>query len=433
MQVPGLSLNEPMADEVQRLGGVDVHRLDDVDSNVSFVIESLYLAHHSSKQNYRPYLRLKGEIRDITPETKLPGSVNMVTYTPGHGPRADMFYEFDDDQVISLIQKGYFSPEFKAPDELVGSIMELPMKADFVVVAPSATDEAPIVYAEVASRRSIQTSFDDSLYDLEEQFTEPVYETDLDFTPDVEHAPSREGLFADHELDEPGLEQNEPQVEAANEVERSLRDLENAPVDEYVSAPDETSPDYLYESVVAPGVESDLGVEFEDKVDEPEQVEPAPVEESKRERMSLFGDDDFDDVDDEIGVAPIHVPVSNPLGTIESTGSDGLTQAERQALLEMFGDDEAEAEAEVEEKHEHEVEISDDSERAKKRAERQAALREQTETPVDYEPEHAEHEAVEHESAEHDAPEPVAQPEPVEHKPLYTPKHGKDGSRSYGD
>ncbi|MDW6057958.1 hypothetical protein SAZ11_07635 [Streptomyces sp. FXJ1.4098] len=137
MRTAGLTMNDVWAHRVLRERGVETYRLEGVTAELDVMVESLDLKHRGKEENYRPYLHMTGELRSVTPVKALPFGISQVTYSPGQGEKVDAFYEFNDQQLVALASKGYFTSGFAVPEQVTGIEWELPATADMLVLAPS--------------------------------------------------------------------------------------------------------------------------------------------------------------------------------------------------------------------------------------------------------------------------------------------------------
>jgi hypothetical protein len=146
-----------------------------LDAELGILVQSLDLKHKGKEENYRPYLHVTGELRSVTPGEVLPFGISQVTYSPGQGGRVDCFYEFDDDQLVALVAKGYFTNGFAIPGLLTNIEWELPAKVDMLVLAPSASGgegDVPVVFTQVHDIGSLEITRDTSGYDLADYFAD---------------------------------------------------------------------------------------------------------------------------------------------------------------------------------------------------------------------------------------------------------------------
>ncbi|MFK4087294.1 hypothetical protein ACI2LF_24515 [Kribbella sp. NPDC020789] len=180
MKIAGIPMNDIWAHRVLRERGVETTHTENGSADIVVLVESIALGHHDAGQNYRPYLHLNGELRSVRPHQRLPYGVDEVTFPVGGGEAVDVFYEFDDDQLAQLTQKGYFSPGFSLPEQVTGIEWELPATVDALVLAPAGipytstadAPDVPVVFVRVHNLGSLDVDLESSGYDLTEYFAE---------------------------------------------------------------------------------------------------------------------------------------------------------------------------------------------------------------------------------------------------------------------
>lgn len=175
MRTAGLTMNDVWAHRVLRERGVETHSVADTEAEIIVLVDSVELQHRSKEENYRPYLHMTGELRSVSLEQELPYGISEVTYSPGQGEKVDAFYEFDDEQLSELAQKGYFSSSFTVPEQISGIEWELPAKVDTLVLAPAGDQrdgDVPVVFTNVRDIAGLDIDAQSSGYDLAEYFAD---------------------------------------------------------------------------------------------------------------------------------------------------------------------------------------------------------------------------------------------------------------------
>ncbi|MDX3020147.1 hypothetical protein [Streptomyces acidiscabies] len=175
MRTAGLTMNDVWANRVLHERGVETYRLVGVAAELGVMVETLDLKHRGKAENYRPYLHMTGELRSVTPATALPFGISQVTYSPGQGEKVDAFYEFDDQQLVVLAGKGYFTRGFAVPERVTGIEWELPATADMLVLAPAEAQtegDAPVVFTQIHGIGGLEIDLESSGYDLAEYFAD---------------------------------------------------------------------------------------------------------------------------------------------------------------------------------------------------------------------------------------------------------------------
>lgn len=225
MRTAGLTMNDVWAHRVLRERGVETYRLEGVTAELGVMVESLDLKHRGKEENYRPYLHMTGELRSVTPAKALPFGISQVTYSPGQGEKVDAFYEFDDQQLVVLASKGYFTSGFAVPEQVTGIEWELPATADMLVLAPSGAqneDDTPVVFTQIHDIGGLEIDLESSGYDLADYFADhsrdgvPRAEAEVDARGLKARSDAINSLFTEDEL---GLDTEVKQVVGAPEPE----------------------------------------------------------------------------------------------------------------------------------------------------------------------------------------------------------------------
>lgn len=172
MKIAGLAMNDVWAHRVLRESGVSTARVEDTPGEITVLVDQADVLHHGAKRSFRPYLHLTGELRGVRPEEPLAHGVNEVTYPPDGGERVEAFYEFTNEQLTELVAKGYFSEEFRTPDDIIGIEWDMPAHIDAVVLAPTADEPHPVVFTGVRDIASLSIDEDSTQYDLAEFFAD---------------------------------------------------------------------------------------------------------------------------------------------------------------------------------------------------------------------------------------------------------------------
>ena len=109
VHVAGLGRSTGWAHRVLRSRGVPSTELPDQACMLHVHVETATLEHHGPDRSYRPYLYLTGELRAIVPDPEAedqpawPHGITAVTFAPATGETVCGFYEFDDEQLVSLV------------------------------------------------------------------------------------------------------------------------------------------------------------------------------------------------------------------------------------------------------------------------------------------------------------------------------------------
>ncbi|MFE4834444.1 hypothetical protein ACFRAU_07160 [Arthrobacter sp. NPDC056691] len=308
MRTAGLMMNDVWAHRVLHEQGVETHRLERLDAELGVLVQSLDLKHKGKEENYRPYLHVTGELRSVTPGEVLPFGISQVTYSPGQGGRVDCFYEFDDDQLVALIAKGYFTNGFAIPGQLTNIEWELPAKVDMLVLAPSGAGgegDVPVIFTQVHDIGSLEINRDTSGYDLADYFADRSEDTVVRTVAAVDdrglkaRSDAINSLFTDEELalgtvTTPAVGAvGVPAPSAAEGVSARLQQVEAeiaAEAEQFRAERERTegTPENLYRERVANSLQND-GEEFETRKPLPDPT----LDERKREVARRAADLDF--------------------------------------------------------------------------------------------------------------------------------------------
>lgn len=136
MRTAGLTMNDVWAHRVLREQDVTIWSLEGIDAEIDVLADAVDLNHRGPEENYRPYLHVIGSLRRITTEEPLPYGLTGVDFSDVHGERIHAFYEFSDEQLEMLVRKGFFTPGFRVPQQIIDIEWPLPAKVDVLVLAP---------------------------------------------------------------------------------------------------------------------------------------------------------------------------------------------------------------------------------------------------------------------------------------------------------
>ena len=274
MKTPGQTINSPFFGAIHEMPDDSHFNTEGVPCEGNIHASNVFLGANSwqDKENPgRPYMHIMGECRGL--KGMMPYGVTELTFEEGKGIPVDIFYEFTDDELSSMVKKGLFKPGFKCPEEMYTNVLEMPLICNFTAVAPQEGANVPILFADIANKQYIVTNSEDCGYTFGDYFKEAV-------VPEVED----EFLdFADVEIEDDLLEQPEDDkgeevianyepTEAEKEVakhygaiyERVVEDHLNKPVKHLKTVTPEIKPDKtLVKDVdkVADMMSEDKGVE----------------------------------------------------------------------------------------------------------------------------------------------------------------------------
>lgn len=356
MKIAPLKVTDPWYGKVVNNAKINATALNAVPIEGVVEMELVELLHGGPESNYRPYLHLRGEMVQVAPTVELPYGVTELPMRQGNGVAIDAFYDFNHEQLATLVTKGYFTEAFTVPEGLTQDQWVLPGAADFLVVAPVLADDAPIVFMSIHSQSNLALDEASSGYELAAYFPDVSAEAQAEAQADTA-APQRSAEVNDmfHDVE---FEQFQPIAEYVA-PEQSLQDArgtvpdgvfsrlvaeiiaEQPVVEEIVEEPSEEVEESaagsmwdLYMQKVAPSVERTLAGEVGLDDDEPEadaaadvdtEAEPAiEADEDLRSTTTPEGFIDFTADEPEVDL----VPLSQQL---EDSGADHEDAAARRA------------------------------------------------------------------------------------------------------
>lgn len=178
MKIAALKMTDPWASRVAADAQIESDALDAVPVETFVEMELVELLHGEVGENYRPYLHLRGELVEVKPSVDLPYGVTELSMTRGGGTTIDVFYDFNQDQLASLVSKGYFSSAFTVPTEMTAITWPLPAKADFLIVPPADFDQPPLVFMTVRDQSEMALTESTSGHELSQYFADVSSEVD---------------------------------------------------------------------------------------------------------------------------------------------------------------------------------------------------------------------------------------------------------------
>lgn len=180
MKIAPLSTEHAWLPRVLSRSNTWVERLADVPIDAVVRMEQVKVLNHGQSSNFRPFLHLSSVLEAVeAPTVELPYGIERLEYEKGTGPRIDAFYEFDNDQLTTLVRKGYFSGNFEVPHDMVGIQWALPAKAALIIVGPDKPDAPPLVFLDVDERSQLRFDTATSGYELAQYFPDYAPEEDL--------------------------------------------------------------------------------------------------------------------------------------------------------------------------------------------------------------------------------------------------------------
>lgn len=152
------------------------------EADIKVFVDTLYFTNHGPRSNYRPVLHVRGQLVGLVPYgyPEIAYGVTEVAFDremEGGNVTVDSFYEFTDEQLVALVQKGFFNEGFEPPNDLLNQIWELPAHYKGIVIAPRNEQEAPLAFLDVLDRDGLIIDAMTSGLDLVDYF--PDYLTEI--------------------------------------------------------------------------------------------------------------------------------------------------------------------------------------------------------------------------------------------------------------
>lgn len=174
MRTPGQTTDSPDFGAVRGISSQDREEVKDLPCYGDITVTNAYMAANSwyDRENPgRPYMHLVGECDSIRGD--MPYGVSELTFENTKGIPVDFIYEFTNDELANLVQKGLYNRGFACPDILYQSVMEMPITCDLTVVRPQMSGDIPIIFADIKNKEHILTNSEQSQYDITSYFEEP--------------------------------------------------------------------------------------------------------------------------------------------------------------------------------------------------------------------------------------------------------------------
>jgi hypothetical protein len=144
------------------------------EADIKVLVDTLYFTNHGARSNYRPVLHVRGRLVGLVPygSPEIAYGVTEVDFDQMDGgtTTVDAFYEFTDEQLVDLVQKGFFNEGFEPPNDLLNQIWMLPAHYEGVVIAPRNEQEAPLAFLDVIDRDGLVVDAVTSGLDLSDYF-----------------------------------------------------------------------------------------------------------------------------------------------------------------------------------------------------------------------------------------------------------------------
>lgn len=151
------------------------------EADIKVLVDTLYFTNHGPSSNYRPVLHVRGRLVGLVPydTPEIAYGVTEVTFDrnmDGGDSTVDAFYEFSDEQLVALVQKGFFNEGFEPPADLLNQVWQLPAHYKGIAIAPRNETEAPLVFLDVVDRDGLVIDSETSGLDLSDYFPDYLSE-----------------------------------------------------------------------------------------------------------------------------------------------------------------------------------------------------------------------------------------------------------------
>ena len=153
--VTGMKRSDRWAKHALSMRGVESREVKG-EADIKVLVDTLYFTNHGARSNYRPVLHVRGRLVGLVPygSPEIAYGVTEVDFDQmdGGATTVDAFYEFTDEQLVSLVEKGFFNEGFEPPSDLLNQVWMLPAHYEGVVIAPRNENEAPLAFLDVIDR-----------------------------------------------------------------------------------------------------------------------------------------------------------------------------------------------------------------------------------------------------------------------------------------
>ena len=168
------------------------------EADIKVLVDTLYFTNHGPSSNYRPVLHVRGRLVGLVPydTPEIAYGVTEVTFDQnmdGGDSTVDAFYEFSDEQLVALVQKGFFNEGFEPPADLLNQVWQLPAHYKGIAIAPRNETEAPLVFLDVVDRDGLVIDSENSGLDLSDYFP--------DYLSEIRSRESENSLSADKSME----------------------------------------------------------------------------------------------------------------------------------------------------------------------------------------------------------------------------------------
>ena len=195
--VTGMKRSNRWARHALSMRGVESREVKG-EADIKVLVDTLYFTNHGARSNYRPVLHVRGRLVGLVPygSPEIAYGVTEVDFDQmdGGATTVDAFYEFTDEQLVSLVEKGFFNEGFEPPSDLLNQVWMLPAHYEGVVIAPRNENEAPLAFLDVVDRDGLVVDAVTSGLDLSDYFPDylaQIRARDYENETSVDHALER--------------------------------------------------------------------------------------------------------------------------------------------------------------------------------------------------------------------------------------------------
>nr|DAV25986.1 MAG TPA: hypothetical protein [Caudoviricetes sp.] len=171
--VTGMKRSDRWAKHALSMRGVESREVKG-EADIKVLVDTLYFTNHGARSNYRPVLHVRGRLVGLVPygSPEIAYGITEVDFDQmdGGATTVDAFYEFTDEQLVSLVEKGFFNEGFEPPSDLLNQVWMLPAHYEGVVIAPRNEQEAPLAFLDVIDRDGLVVDAVTSGLDLSDYF-----------------------------------------------------------------------------------------------------------------------------------------------------------------------------------------------------------------------------------------------------------------------
>lgn len=224
MRIPGQNLRGHLGALAQRMDGpASVSTQEGMLCEATVVSRNVFLEAHSPydlEYPRRPYLHILGYCTGIKADfpygiTELDFEANPID--------VDYFYEFTNEEIAILAQKGLFDRGFQVPDVMFGNTYKLPANCNILVVEPEAGDDIPVIFAEIEQANNLETTSELSGYNFARDSFKEIEDDNLldDFADEFASVDVQDSMFIELE----DMPEEEVEEEVVDEEQIRLAEI----------------------------------------------------------------------------------------------------------------------------------------------------------------------------------------------------------------